>query len=75
MTDTEITEGAVKLAAKAMGVPLPVEEIAKFAAFLASKLRGKGWGEAIQAGVDAAAAVKTEADAEASRRARLGETP
>lgn len=75
MTDTKLAEASINALLRSLGVtaPLPVEEAVQLAAFLVSKLRGASWSDAIAAGVDAQAAIKTEADAEASRRARMGD--
>lgn len=71
MTDREMAESAVRGLALEFGLQLPTDQIVHYAVFLAEKLRGKGWAEAIQAGTDAAAAVRSEADAERSRRERM----
>lgn len=76
MTDDaerELATDAVNALGAAIGVPLPAGMIVALGEMLATRLRGLTWGEALAAGVAAHEKVKTEADAERSRRERMGE--
>ena len=73
MTDQEMAESAVRGLAKELGAPaVPLELAVELAAFIASRLKGAGFAEAISAGHVAAERVKTGTDAERSRRERMG---
>jgi len=71
MDDTKLAETAIASFGQAIGVTLPAAELAQLGAFLAAKVGGKSWADAIAAGNDARSRITSEADAEASRRARM----
>lgn len=71
MNDQVLAEGAVAAFGKAIGVNLPAEEIVQLGAFLVARFQRKSWEEATAAGVTARERIKTEADAERSRRERM----
>lgn len=72
MTDQEMAESAVRGLAKELGVPaVPLELAVELAAFLALRLKGAGFSEAISAAQGATERVKSGADAERSRRERM----
>lgn len=74
MTEAQMVESAVRGLAKELGVPeLPVELAGELVAFLAVRLKGGGFAEAVSAGQAAADRVRTGTDAERSRRERMGD--
>lgn len=73
MTDQETAVSMVRGLGQELGIAVPAEQAVELGAFLLSKLGGKSWDEARAAGAEAAARIKTEADAETARRQRLQE--
>jgi hypothetical protein len=73
-TDRQLAEGAVTALGAALGFPMPAALVVGLAEMAVARVSGLAWTEAVAAGQLAAAQIITEADAERSRRERLGET-
>lgn len=71
-SDFKFAEAAVSSLASQFGVPVDPAMVANYAVMLAGLLRGRGFAESVAAGVAAAQRIRTEADAERSRRERMG---